>query len=180
MFRHHGMHMIEGVGDDTDEGGTNADESAGTDTQAAADTDKSTTADTAADKGDEIDWKAMARKHEAEAKKNRAAAAKLDAIEAKSRTAEENAAKAAADAKNEADAARAELAVERAARKHGLTDDKDLDVLQGLPADKVEAVAKALAASRKTADASGKPAGGGKGPTKPTTLGGALAAHYNS
>ena len=178
MFRHHGMHMIEGVGDDTDEGGTSADET-GTDTQAAADTGKSETADTAADKGDEIDWKAMARKHEAEAKKNRAAAAKLDAIEAKSRTAEENAAKAAADAKNEADAARAELAVERAARKHGLTDDKDLDVLQGLPADKVEAVAKALAASRKTADASGKPAGGGKGPTKPDTLTGALGAHYS-
>lgn len=87
---------------------------------------------------EEIDWKAMARKHEAEAKKNRAAAAKLEQIEAKSRTAEENAAKAASDAEAARDAALAEVAVERAARKHGLTDDKDLEVLTGLPADKVD------------------------------------------
>lgn len=154
------LRFIEGVGDDTGQGGSTADGTSTADdtTQDAADTD---TDKAAADKGDEIDWKAMARKHEAEAKKNRAAA------------------KAAADARAEAEAAKAEVAVERAARKHGLTDDKDLDVLQGLPADKVEAVAKALAASRKTADASGKPAGGGKGPTKPDTLTGALGAHYS-
>lgn len=175
MFRHHGMHMIEGVpGEPAPTGGEPGSEPAPTPSpDPAPDQDPEPEGDK------EIDWKAMARKHEAEAKKNRAAAAKLDAIEAKSRTAEENAAKAAADARAEAEAAKAEVAVERAARKHGLTDDKDLEVLQGLPADKVEAVAKALAASRKTADASGKPAGGGKGPTKPDTLTGALGAHYS-
>lgn len=50
-------------------------------------------------------------------------------------------------AAKEAEKARAELAVERAARKHGLTDDKDLDLLAGVPADKVDALAKRLAAA---------------------------------
>ena len=102
---------------------------------------------------DGTDWKAMARKHEREAKANRAAAAELEKIKAKNRSAEENATKAAEEAARERDEAKAEAAIERAARKHGLTDDKDLEVLQGLPADKVDAVAKALSAGKKNAPA---------------------------
>lgn len=128
---------------------------------------------------DKIDWKAMARKHEAENKKLRPAAAELEKIKAKNRSAEESAQKERDEAKAEAEAAKAEAAIERAARKHGLTDDKDLEVLAGLPADKVEAVAKAIAAGKKTAPAAGgAPAGGGKPPAKPTTLSGAIQAHY--
>ncbi len=77
----------------------------------------------------------------------------------------------------EAAEARAEAAVERAARKHSITDDDDLKLLATVPADQVEAFAKRLA---KTASAgkSGLPAGGGREKPKPTTLGGAIAAHY--
>lgn len=154
------------------------------DTDASDQTDD-TDGDTSKD--GKVDWEAKyretlahSRKHEAEAKKLRPAASKLEEIEAKNRSAEEKAQKERDDAKAEAEAAKAEAAIERAARKHGLTDDKDLEVLQGLPAEKVEAVAKALAAGKKTApSAGGSPAGGGKGDQKPKTLGSALAAHYS-
>lgn len=115
--------------------------------------DTGTTTDDAKDK--DIDWKAMSRKHEAEAKKNRDAAAELEKIKAKNRTAEEKAAKEAADAKADAEAARAEAARERAARKYGLSDE-DLDFLEGVPADKFDAKAKALSERIKTAAPAGR------------------------
>ena len=144
------------------EGGTT--DTGATDTGTDADkngTDTGTTTDDAKDK--DIDWKAMSRKHEAEAKKNRDAAAELEKIKAKNRTAEEKAAKEAADAKADAEAARAEAARERAARKYGLSDE-DLDFLEGTPADKFDAKAKALSERIKTAapaGRSGRPASGG-------------------
>ena len=56
-------------------------------------------------------------------------------------------------AAKEAAEARAALAIEKAARKHGLTDD-DVALLEGLPADKVDAFAKRLSAgTKKTAPA---------------------------
>lgn len=78
-----------------------------------------------------------------------------------------------------ADKAEAALAIERAARKHGLTDDKDLELLDGLPADKVDAIAKRIAAEKKPAGRSGNEVDGGKPKPKPTTLSGAIAAHYS-
>ncbi|MCZ4613313.1 hypothetical protein [Rhodococcus qingshengii] len=137
------------------EGGTNANDAAA-DTGKDADkngTDTGTTTDDSKDK--DIDWKAMSRKHEAEAKKNRDAAAELEKIKAKNRTAEEKAAKEAADAKADAEAARAEAARERAARKYGLSDE-DLDFLEGTPADKFDAKAKALSERIKTAAPAGR------------------------
>lgn len=137
------------------EGGTNANDDAA-DTGKDADkngTDTGTTTDDAKDK--DIDWKAMSRKHEAEAKKNRDAAAELEKIKAKNRTAEEKAAKERDDAKADAEAARAEAARERAARKYGLSDE-DLDFLEGTPADKFDAKAKALSERIKTAAPAGK------------------------
>ena len=126
----------------------------------------------------DVDWKKEARKHEARAKENAKAAEELEKIRAKNRTAEENATKAAEQAAKERDEAKAEAAIERAARKHGLTDDKDLEVLQGLPADKVEAVAKALAAGKKPAGKGAAPVGGSKGDKKPTDLASAVAGYY--
>lgn len=108
-----------------------------------------------ADPPADVDWKKESRKHEAEAKKNRAAAAELEKIKAKNRTAEEKAAKEAADAKADAEAARAEAARERAARKYGLSDE-DLDFLEGVPADKFDAKAKALSERIKTAAPAGR------------------------
>ena len=163
------------------EGGTNANDDAA-DTGKDADkngTDTGTTTDDAKDK--DIDWKAMSRKHEAEAKKNRDAAAELEKIRSKNRTAEEKAAKERDDAKADAEAARAEAARERAARKYGLSDE-DLDFLEGVPADKFDAKAKALSERIKAAAPAGKsglPAGGGREKTKSTTLGGSIAAHYS-
>lgn len=145
------------------EGGTT--DTGATDTGTDADkngADTGTTTDDAKDK--DIDWKAMSRKHEAEAKKNRDAAAELEKIRSKNRTAEEKAAKERDDAKADAEAARAEAARERAARKYGLSDE-DLDFLEGTPADKFDAKAKALSERIKTAapaGKSGRPASGGK------------------
>ncbi|WP_432679345.1 hypothetical protein ACRAJ3_11440 [Rhodococcus pyridinivorans] len=51
-------------------------------------------------------------------------------------------------AAKEAEKARAELAVERAARKHGITDDKHLAILAKVAPDDVDEVAKTLAASK--------------------------------
>ena len=105
----------------------------------------------------------------------------LEKIKASKRTAEEKAAKEAADAKADAEAARAEAARERAARKYGLSDE-DLDFLEGVPADKFDAKAKALSERIKAAAPAGKsglPAGGAKEKTKSTTLSGSIAAHYS-
>lgn len=76
-------------------------------------------------------------------------------------------AKAAAE---RAEAAEKALAVERAARKHGLTDDKDLELLEGLPADKVDAIAKRIAAQKAPAGRSGNPVDGGTPKRTPTNL----------
>lgn len=158
------------------EGGTNANDDAGT-SGAEGEAGKD-----GAGENKDIDWKAMSRKHEAEAKKNRDAAAELEKIKAKNRTAEEKAAKEAADAKADAEAARAEAARERAARKYGLSDE-DLDFLEGAPADKFDAKAKALSERIKTAAPAGKsglPAGGEKEKRTPTTLASSIAAHYGT
>lgn len=155
--RQHPRRDDNGHGASTDTGATDTgatDSGAATDTGKDADkngTDTGTTTDDAKD----IDWKAMSRKHEAEAKKNRDAAAELEKIRASKRTAEEKAAKEAADAKADAEAARAEAARERAARKYGLSDE-DLDFLEGTPADKFDAKAKALSERIKTAAPAGR------------------------
>lgn len=120
------------------------------------------------DKPEEIDWKAMARKHEAAAKKNAAAAQKLEQIEAKNRSAEEKAQKERDDAKAEADSTRAENARLRAAVKYKNLTEADIETfLGGVPADKVDAAAKALSEriAKATPDASGAELGGG-GSTK--------------
>lgn len=113
---------------------------------------------------EEIDWKAMARKHEAAAKKNADAAQKLEQIEAKNRSAEEKAQKERDDAKAEADSTRAENARLRAAVKYkNLTEDDIETFLGGVPADKVDAAAKALSEriAKATPDSSGSELGGG-------------------
>lgn len=145
------------------EGGTNANDDAGANNDAGTNGAEGEAGKDGAGENKDIDWKAMSRKHEAEAKKNRDAAAELEKIKAKNRTAEEKAAKEAADAKADAEAARAEAARERAARKYGLSDE-DLDFLEGTPADKFDAKAKALSERIKTAapaGRSGRPASGG-------------------
>jgi hypothetical protein len=145
------------------EGGTNANDDAGANNDAGTSGAEGEAGKDGAGENKDIDWKAMSRKHEAEAKKNRDAAAELEKIRAKNRTAEEKAAKEAADAKADAEAARAEAARERAARKYGLSDE-DLDFLEGTPADKFDAKAKALSERIKTvapAGRSGRPASGG-------------------
>lgn len=148
-----------GEGGTTDTGATDT----GTDADAGTNGAEGEAGKDGAGENKDIDWKAMSRKHEAEAKKNRDAAAELEKIKAKNRTAEEKAAKEAADAKADAEAARAEAARERAARKYGLSDE-DLDFLEGTPADKFDAKAKALSERIKTAapaGRSGRPASGG-------------------
>ena len=166
------QNFAEAEGGETSE--TTEQEAGQTSTEKPEETSKEETKEPA-----EIDWKAMARKHEAENKKLRPAAAELEKIRESQRTAEEKAQKEADDAKKEAAEAKAEAAIERAARKHGLTDDKDLEVLQGLPADKVEAVAKALAAGKKPAAGKGaSEVGGSKNQKKPTDLTSAVAGYY--
>lgn len=146
------------------EGGTNAnDDAADTGKDAGTSGAEGEAGKDGAGENKDIDWKAMSRKHEAEAKKNRDAAAELEKIRASKRTAEEKAQKERDDAKAEAEAARAEAARERAARKYGLSDE-DLDFLEGTPADKFDAKAKALSERIKTAapaGRSGRPASGG-------------------
>lgn len=112
----------------------------------------------------EIDWKAESRKHEREAKANRSAAAELAKLKQSQMSEAEKIQAERDQAAKDAAEARAELAVERAARKHGITEDKDLDLLAGLPADKVDAFAKRLSEANKPAPAgrSGNPVGGAK------------------
>ena len=94
-------------------------------------------------------WKAQSRKHEARAKENAAAALRLAEIEEASKTAEQKAADAAQVTVKERDNALAEAARLRAAVKFGLSED-DLAHLDGIPADRVEAIAEWVA-SRTTA-----------------------------
>ena len=155
------------TGDTTDTGADTGTEQPQGSTDTATGSDDTAKPDGTKSDEDETDWKAMARKHEREAKANRAAAAELEKIRAKSRTAEENAQKAAQDAAEDAAKARAELAVERAARKHGITDDKDLAVLAKVAPDDVDDVAKRLAAATKSAGRSGNDVGGSKSKGSP-------------
>ncbi|WP_027503241.1 hypothetical protein [Rhodococcus sp. UNC363MFTsu5.1] len=131
-------------------------------------------------KADDTDWKAESRKHEARAKANAEAAKELAKLKAAQMTDDEKRAAESAQTAKERDEARAELAIERAARKHGITDDKDLELLFGIPADKVDALAKALSERNKPAPAgrSGNPVEGEKPKRTPTTLTGAIGAHY--
>lgn len=92
-------------------------------------------------------WKAMARKHEAEAKANADKARKFDEAQAASLTEIEKAQKAAAESDSKAAALEAKLAIAQAAITHGLDAD-DLEALEGVPADKVEAIAARLAAKK--------------------------------
>ncbi len=84
--------------------------------------------------------------------------------------------------KTRAEKLEADLAIERAARKHGISDDKDLELLAGVPADKVDALAKRLATAQdsKSAGRSGNGVGGERPKPKPTTLDGAIGAHYSN
>lgn len=171
----HGRETLMSENDTTDA----ADTSAVDDTTPDATTEVDESAQT--DTKDEIDWKAMARKHEAQAKKNAKAAERLEKLERDKMDAEELAAKERDDARAEAAEAKAEAARERAARKYGLTDD-DLGFLEGVPADKFDAKAKALAERLKKAappDSSGREAGGDRGKKKATTLDGAVASFYS-
>lgn len=86
----------------------------------------------------------------------------------------------AKDAADRADKAERRAALLEAAVTHSLTKD-ELELLEDTPVDKVDARAKKLAALRKTAKtgSSGGEATGSRGPQKPTSLSGAIAAHYN-
>ena len=167
--------------DEGHDNGNSVDDATGDDTGAdddgASDDDKSKDDTDDTKSKDETDWKAMARKHEREAKANRAAAAELEKIRDKNRTAEEKAAKAAQDAIERAEKAEARAARSDAARKYNLADE-DLDLLLKVPADEVDAFAKRLSKSAAPAGASGREATGGKKSAKPTTLSGAIGAHY--
>lgn len=134
-----------------------------------------------ADPPAEVDWKKEARKHEARAKENAKAAEELEKIRAKNRTAEEKAAKERDDANARAEAAEARAARADAARKYSLSDE-DLELLDGVPADQFDAKAKKLSERIKAAapaGRSGNDVGGGKPKPKPTTLDGAIGAHYS-
>lgn len=134
------------------------------------------------------DWKAEyektlahARKHETRAKENAAAAKELADLKKsqmteveKANTERDELAQRLADA--EARSVRSD-----AARKYSLTDE-DLALLDGVPADKFDARAKALSERIKAAAPAGKsglPAGGEKEKTKSSTLSGSIAAHYS-
>ena len=79
-----------------------------------------------------------------------------------------------------AEAAERRAALAEAAITHGLTKD-DLELLDGVPADKIEERAKKLAERLKKAappDASGREAGGDRGKKKATSLDSAVAGYY--
>ena len=127
-----------------------------------------------------IDWKAMARKHENEAKANRAAAKELAALKKSQMNDQQKAEAAAKETAERAEAAERKAALLQAAFDHSLTKD-DLELLDGVPADKIDERAKKLAERLKKAappDASGREAGGARGPKKATSLDSAVAAHY--
>lgn len=129
---------------------------------------------------DEIDWKAMARKHEDRAKENAAAAKELAELKKSQMSEQQKAEAAAKETATRAEAAERKAALLQAAFDHGLTKD-DLELLDGVPADDIDARAKKLAARLKKAappDSSGREAGGDRGKKKPTSLEGAVAAHY--
>lgn len=129
---------------------------------------------------EEIDWKAMARKHEAQAKKNAKAAERLEKLEREQMSAQEKVQADAQAANERAEAAERRAALAESAITHGLTKD-DLELLDGVPADQIEARAKKLADRLKKAappDSSGSEVGGKRGKKTATSLEGAVAGYY--
>lgn len=125
------------------------------------------------------DWQAEARKWETRAKENFAAKKELDDRKAAEMTETQKAQAAAQDASDKLAAAERKTALLQAAVDHGLDADA-LDLLDGIPADQIDAKAKKLAERIKAATPAGK-SGGEVGGTKntgaPSTLQGALTAH---
>lgn len=173
-----GHHRMEMKMSDTDA----TTEETSTDTSVDDTTDQSAQTET-----DDVDYKAKyeetlahSRKHETRAKENAAAAKELAEIK-KSRMSDDE--KRAASEKaiaERAEAAERKAALLQAAFDHSLTKD-DLELLDGVPADKIDERAKKLAERLKKAappDASGREAGGARGPKKATSLDSAVAAHY--
>lgn len=104
-------------------------------------------------------------------------AAKAKELEDADKSEAQKAADRAAEAEQRADKAEAEAARLAAAIKHGLTD-ADLELLEGVPADKVEERAKLLADRLKATDDGAPPPrsrrqGGGGTPPKPSVAAGA-------
>ncbi|MGX6513264.1 hypothetical protein [Rhodococcus sp. SJ-2] len=170
-----------GEGGNTDQGGTDSG-GADDDGKPDADTDSGNKPDSEDEQLGEGGKKAL-QAERARAKELEKKLAERDKADEKARLAKlDEKARAEAErdkAAEEAEKARAELAIERAARKHGLTDDKDLELLEGIPADKVDALAKRIAATAKPAGRSGNGVGGERPKPKPTTLDGAIGAHYS-
>lgn len=135
----------------------------------------------------ETDWKAKyeetlahSRKHETNSKKNAAAAKELEEIKKSRMSDDEKRAAAEKAAIERAEAAERRAALAEAAITHGLDKD-DLELLDGVPADQIEARAKKLAERLKKAappDASGREAGGDRGKKKATSLDSAVAGYY--
>ncbi|QIP39759.1 hypothetical protein G9444_2515 [Rhodococcus erythropolis] len=165
------------------EGGANANDDAADTGKDAGEGDKKP------GESQDKDWKAEyektlahARKHETRAKENAAAAKELADLKKsqmteveKANTERDELAQRLADA--EARSVRSD-----AARKYSLTDE-DLELLDGVPADKFDARAKALSERIKAAAPAGKsglPAGGEKEKRTPTTLASSIAAHYGT
>ena len=129
---------------------------------------------------DEIDWKAMARKHEDRAKENAAAAKELAELKKSQMSDQQKIEASAKEASERAEKAERRAALAEAAITHGL-DKGDLELLDGVPADQIEARAKKLAERLKKAappDASGREAGGDRGKKKATSLDSAVAGYY--
>lgn len=138
-----------------DDNGATADASTAEGTEGAhrsGDTQDDTQVDRKADPAEK--WKALARKHEERAKENAEKAKAYDEFVESQKTEQQKLAEAKAAAEKQAADTAAELAVMRAAVKYGLTED-DLELLEGVPADQVDARAKKIAdrlgGQRKTA-----------------------------
>jgi hypothetical protein len=118
-------------------------------------------------------WKGLSRKHEDRAKANADAAAELAKIREANMTEDQKRAEREASLVEQNAGLAAELARTRAAVTHGLTAE-DLEALEGIPADKVEAVAARLAArtpvipKAPSADGQGKVGNPVTGPTQLT------------
>ena len=135
-------------------------------------------------------WKEMSRKNEERARANAEKAKRFDALEEASKTEQQKAADAAAKSATERDEARAEAARLRAAVKFGLTEE-DLTHLDGIPAERVEAIAewvasrapapKAPAAPPATSQGDvGDPIGGGTGQLSRSDIAGMSPDEINS
>lgn len=179
------------VGGNGEGDGNTTDDATSTDTSTTDETTDTTTPPSATDddtSGDdeklgEGGKKALAAERKARADAEKRVAA-LEAAQKKADRAKlDDTERAKADAKeatDRAEAAERRAALLEAAVTHSLTKD-ELELLEDTPVDKVDARAKKLAALRKTAKtgSSGGEATGSRGPQKPTSLSGAIAAHYN-